>query len=1007
MTVADLGIAVHSESARQATGDLSKLTNASAQAEAAVERLGKSSSTSNADLAKIAAGVEKATGLLERLSSQAANTNAQLAKMASGGSAAFRRIGDDAEHAARRVRAANNNIVGRGGISAGAAQAAGFNAGQQLQDIVMMSLLGQSSGTTALQQGPQLATAFQQGGGFAAVRSGLMSLLSPTTLITVGLVAAGSAAIQFTSSVLNGGKSVEDILKRHKEVIDEIAAAYPHAAEAAKAYEEEAKKLPQSVVAADTAQQIEDEKKKLDTLLEDLRLRLKVTGSDFGLFGAAGSEAFAGLAEQLEKGQADAEDVQKKLGELRIDPALSENAHKFAQSLQEAANEAARLEQHVGGTNAAQSAFSGVTIGRGDEAANMTKYLAQNREALRLLQRDREIAMARLGARSPDELAQAARRAEEANRKATESPDVQKYREDTAAALAYAQAMKQITDAQDARKRSLDATLASQQLDISLIGKTAGEVASAQFAFQQLQQIREEAARAGITSETEFQKVFGKEIDLIEKATAKIKEYADEAARAKLATDLAFERDQLGRSTVDQQIAARLRGAGLPVDLNGQLAQQMRDNQRYADAKDLGSGFAKTFGQELINSSGNIGKSFAKALESSLLNSTAKVWEKLADQLGIAFANWLSGGSGASAGGGAGAFGTASGFADLLFGKGAANDNYAPGAVTRAPLADIGSTLFKSAGVTKTGIPLSQIGTQGLGARVNSEYAARFQGLLSDLTAAGYPITSLGEGGYSYRNVAGSSHLSNHAFGNAIDINPRQNPWAVGAKGNFAQYGVDPNELAQKNGLFWGGNWNKSDAMHFQVDKTVKSLDKLSTSSIDTAQSLSGGLGKLGSSLSQFPAAPSGGGGGGLFSWLGGLFGGGGLSSAFSGSSAFSWLSANPGGYIGLYADGTENAPPGWAWVGERGPELRKLRGGDVIRSNPRSMQMVAENSNGGGMPAFSPVFNVDARGSTMSRGEFEQIARQQSEAALASYHKNQVRGGFGSTQKRYASQKG
>jgi hypothetical protein len=113
---------------------------------------------------------------------------------------------------------------------------------------------------------------------------------------------------------------------------------------------------------------------------------------------------------------------------------------------------------------------------------------------------------------------------------------------------------------------------------------------------------------------------------------------------------------------------------------------------------------------------------------------------------------------------------------------------------------------------------------------------------------------------------------------------------------------------------------------------------------------LGSGAGKLGSMLGQFPAAPGGGGGGGfggLFNMFGSLFGGGGLNSAFSGTAAYSFLSANPGGYIGLYADGTESAPPGWAWVGERGPELKKLRAGDVIRSNPRSVEMMKQAAGG------------------------------------------------------------
>ena len=34
---------------------------------------------------------------------------------------------------------------------------------------------------------------------------------------------------------------------------------------------------------------------------------------------------------------------------------------------------------------------------------------------------------------------------------------------------------------------------------------------------------------------------------------------------------------------------------------------------------------------------------------------------------------------------------------------------------------------------------------------------------------------------------------------------------------------------------------------------------------------------------------------------------------------------------IGGFASGTPNAPPGWAWVGEEGPELMYLHGGETI----------------------------------------------------------------------------
>lgn len=36
-------------------------------------------------------------------------------------------------------------------------------------------------------------------------------------------------------------------------------------------------------------------------------------------------------------------------------------------------------------------------------------------------------------------------------------------------------------------------------------------------------------------------------------------------------------------------------------------------------------------------------------------------------------------------------------------------------------------------------------------------------------------------------------------------------------------------------------------------------------------------------------------------------------------------------GTVSAYASGTANAPPGWAWVGEEGPELIRMRGGETV----------------------------------------------------------------------------
>lgn len=51
------------------------------------------------------------------------------------------------------------------------------------------------------------------------------------------------------------------------------------------------------------------------------------------------------------------------------------------------------------------------------------------------------------------------------------------------------------------------------------------------------------------------------------------------------------------------------------------------------------------------------------------------------------------------------------------------------------------------------------------------------------------------------------------------------------------------------------------------------------------------------------------------------------------------WLSRSPH----WYANGSRGAAPGWAWVGERGPELINLKGGEDILSNPDSMKVARQ----------------------------------------------------------------
>lgn len=89
---------------------------------------------------------------------------------------------------------------------------------------------------------------------------------------------------------------------------------------------------------------------------------------------------------------------------------------------------------------------------------------------------------------------------------------------------------------------------------------------------------------------------------------------------------------------------------------------------------------------------------------------------------------------------------------------------------------------------------------------------------------------------YNFRFVSGTTKLSDHAIGLAIDINPVQNPWVHPSALNLFPY--KPGEkgtiekdseivkIFEKYGWSWGGNWRNPDYQHFfkggDVNKKIK-----------------------------------------------------------------------------------------------------------------------------------------------------------------------------------------
>jgi hypothetical protein len=103
------------------------------------------------------------------------------------------------------------------------------NLAAQFQDIAVQLQGGQSPFTIALQQGTQINQVIGQHGATGAVAllgSAFKSLLTPTSLATIGIIALGGAAIQYGAKAIGAVDDLDDKLKAHAELIKSLKDAY-------------------------------------------------------------------------------------------------------------------------------------------------------------------------------------------------------------------------------------------------------------------------------------------------------------------------------------------------------------------------------------------------------------------------------------------------------------------------------------------------------------------------------------------------------------------------------------------------------------------------------------------------------------------------------------------------------------------------------------------------------------------------------------------------------------
>lgn len=136
-----------------------------------------------------------------------------------------------------RLNAAANQNALRG--------AGSFNTGNiaaQFQDIAVTSAMGMSPLQIALQQGTQLSAVLGPMGAAGAARSlgaALLAVVSPMSLITLGVVGLSAAAIQYFGRLMTDSADSAEALQKQADLIDSVASQWGNALPALKVYNDE------------------------------------------------------------------------------------------------------------------------------------------------------------------------------------------------------------------------------------------------------------------------------------------------------------------------------------------------------------------------------------------------------------------------------------------------------------------------------------------------------------------------------------------------------------------------------------------------------------------------------------------------------------------------------------------------------------------------------------------------------------------------------------------------
>lgn len=238
------------------------------------------------------------------------------------------------------------------------------NIAAQFQDIGVTAAMGMSPIQIALQQGTQLSAVLQQikdsgqgvGQGLAAA---FASVISPLSLVTIGVIAAGTAAFQYFSTIMSEGDKSAEVLKEQAALIAAVAERWGDAVPALRDYADQLKRAQDNadltkgadIVNTNTLADVRKEVESTRATIADLVSQLQSAGEEADVIKNLQS-AFNDFAKAAEEGKAQTEDVDRVQAALSAAinstgiPALAEFA-KYFSTLSTAALTAADSVQKV------------------------------------------------------------------------------------------------------------------------------------------------------------------------------------------------------------------------------------------------------------------------------------------------------------------------------------------------------------------------------------------------------------------------------------------------------------------------------------------------------------------------------------------------------------------------------------------------------------------------------------------------------------------------------------